>query len=100
MHLYAPDLSGVFLADPPGSPQDTLAYPTQEALGIFATSTITEAVGQAQRVWIVYFSREVEEVQAMGVGHPALNWLERRFALVEQQCFGDLVVALYRREAP
>ena len=100
MHLYAPDLSGVFLADPPGSPQDTLAYPTQEALGIFATSTITEAVGQAQQVWIVYFPREVEEVQAMGGGHPALNWLEHRFALVEQQCFGDLVVALYRREVP
>ena len=100
MHVYAPDLSGVFLADPPGSPQDTLAYPTQEALGIFATSTITEAVGQAQRVWIVYFPREVEEVQAMGVGHPALNWLERRFAQVEHRCFGDLAVALYRQEVP
>ena len=42
---YAPDLPGVFLADPPGSPQDTLARPTQEALDFFATSTITEAVG-------------------------------------------------------
>jgi hypothetical protein len=45
MRYYAPDLPGVFLADPPGSPQDTLARPTQEALGFFATPTITEAVG-------------------------------------------------------
>jgi hypothetical protein len=100
VHVYAPDLPGVFLADPPGSPQDTLAYPTQEALGIFATSTITEAVGEARRVWLVYFDREVEEVRAMGVEHPALGWLQVRFVEVERERFNDLVVALYRREGP
>jgi len=100
MRVYAPDLPGGFLADPPGAPQDTLAYPTQEALGIFATPTITEAVGEAQNVWLVYFSREVEEVRAMGADHPALAWLESLFALVEQERFDDLVVALYRREGP
>jgi hypothetical protein len=98
MHLYSPDLSAVFLADLPGSPQDTLAYPTQEALGIFATSTITEAVGAAQRVWLVTFPRELEEMRAMGAEHPALAWLRDRCVLVERERFGDLVVALYRRE--
>jgi mannosyltransferase len=112
VHYYAPDLPGTFLADPPGSPQDTLARPTQEALGVFATPTITEAVGEAERVWLVYFPREVAEVQAMGAEHPALAWLEgrpstgsstgsgRRFVRAGQERFGDLTVALYRREGP
>lgn len=97
---YAPDLPGVFLADPPGSPQDTLARPTQEALGIFATPTITEAAGQAEQVWLVYFPREMEEAQALGTEHPALAWLEGRFVEARQEWFSDLVVALYRREGP
>lgn len=100
MRVYAPDLPGGFLADPPGAPQDTLAYPTQEALGIFATSTITEAVGKAQGVWLVYFAREVEQVRALGADHPALAWLAGTSILVEQERFSDLVVALYRREGP
>ena len=98
MHVYAPELDGTFLADPPGSPQDTLANPTQEALGVFATSTIAEAVGEAQRVWLIYFSREVEEVQALGAEHPTLSWLADGFVEVEREWFGDLIVALYRRE--
>lgn len=97
MRVYAPDLPAVFLADPPGSPQDTLAYPTQEALGIFATPTITEAVGAAERVWLIYFPREVEE---MGGEHPVLTWLEGRFAESERREFADLTVTLYQREGP
>ena len=98
MHVYAPGLDGAFLADPPGSPQDTLTNPTQEALGVFATSTIAEAVGEAQRVWLIYFSREVEEVQALGAEHPTLSWLADGFVEVGREWFGDLIVALYRRE--
>ena len=97
MHVYAPDLVGEFLADRPGSPEDTLALPTHEALGIFATLTMTEAVGTAERVWLVYFTEEMEQ---RGEDHPALTWLEGRFVELEQERFNDLVVALYRREAP
>ncbi len=100
MRYYASDVAGVFLADPPGSPQDTLADPTQEALGIFATSSITEAIGTAEQIWLVYFPREVEETQALGVEHPALIWLEGRFSEMGRERFGDLVVAFYRREEP
>ncbi len=97
MYVYDPDLPARFLADPPGSPQDTLAYPVQKALGIFATPTITEATGTAERVWLVYFPREMEE---MGGEHPAMTWLEERFVEVGQSRFSDLVVSLYRREGP
>jgi hypothetical protein len=100
MHVYGPDVSGVFLADPAGSPQDTLALPTQEAMGIFATASIAEAVGEAERVWLVYFPREMEEVGASEGEHPALAWLEGRFVQVGREHFSDLIVSLYRREDP
>jgi hypothetical protein len=99
MYAYNPDMPGVFLADPPGAPQDTLAYPTQKALGIFATPTITEAVGNASRAWLVYFPREVREARAMMGEHAALRWMDDRFLEVRRERFGDLVIALYRREA-
>jgi 4-amino-4-deoxy-L-arabinose transferase-like glycosyltransferase len=96
MRVYAPELAGRFLADRPGSPEDTLALPTQQALGLFATPTMTEAVGTAERVWLVYFTEEMEQMEE----HPALTWLDGRFVEVEQQRFNDLVVALYRQEGP
>jgi 4-amino-4-deoxy-L-arabinose transferase-like glycosyltransferase len=97
MRVYAPDLAGEFLADRPGSPEDTLALPTQAALGIFATPTMTEAVGTAERVWLVYFAEEVEQ---MGGQLPAQAWLEGGFVELEQERFNDLIVTLYRREGP
>jgi 4-amino-4-deoxy-L-arabinose transferase-like glycosyltransferase len=95
MRVYEARLPGKFLADPPGSPQDTLAFPTQEALGIFATPTMAEAVGEAERVWLVYFPLEVEQ---MGGEHPALTWLGEGFVETERMPVGDLVLALYQRE--
>jgi mannosyltransferase len=95
MHYYAPDLPGDFVADPPGSPQDTLAYPTQEALGIFATPTITEAVGGAHTVWLVMFDREIEE---LGGTHPHLEWLKERYQETDRRSFNDLSVILFEGE--
>jgi len=92
VRYYAPDLPGVFLADPPGAPQDTLAQPTQEALGIFATPTITEAVGGAEVVWLIVFDREVAE---MGGTHPYLEWLEGHYQGHGRHSFSDLSVMLF-----
>jgi len=97
MYVYAPNLSGVFLADPPGSPQDTLAYPTQEALGLFATPTVDEAMEGAKRLWLVYFLREVEEVEDSGGRHPVLERVGEDFILVDQRYFDDLVLARFER---
>ena len=97
---YTPHLAGDFLSDPPGSPQDTLARPTQESLGISATETITQAAGSAEDVWLVYFEREVAEFEAAGAAHPVLSWMETHFDRREQRTFVDLTIAHYRREAP
>jgi hypothetical protein len=100
MHVYAPDLPQTFLADPPGSGQDTLAYPTQQALGIFPSSNISEAVGAASNIWMVYFPREVAEFADLGLKHPALTWIEARYALSATERFEDLTVAYYKQESP
>ncbi len=100
MHVYDPALPAVFMADPPGSPQDTLAAPTQDALGLWATSTITAAVGSAEQVWLVYFPREVQEATALGGVHPALSWVDAHLVRAGQAEFNDLVVARYVRREP
>jgi hypothetical protein len=98
MHYYGPDVSGVFLADPSGSPQDTLTRPTQEALGLFATSSITMAVGGADRVWLVQFPQEIREAQILTGKHLALDWVQRRFVRTGEKQFGDIAITLYRTE--
>jgi len=98
MLLYDPDMPAAFLADPPGSPQDTLALPTQEALGIYATAGISEAVGGVDRVWLVYFEREIEETRQMGEEHVALSWIQDRYRQTERQSFEGLEVVLLERD--
>ena len=100
MHLYAPQLPAKFRADPPGSPEDTLAQPTQEALGIFATAGITEAVDTADRVWVVYFERELVEHAAATVSQHPVTWLEHHFVRHRQMRFDDLAVRLYQERRP
>jgi hypothetical protein len=97
VHYYAPDLSDAYLADPPGSAHDTLSPSVQEALGITATSTITKAVGAADRVWLVYFPHEMEAMRSLTPGCSAYCWIERRFVEVGRETFGGLVVAAYER---
>ena len=50
----------------------------------------------AERVWLVYFPREVQETQALGEELAALSWLNRHFAPAGQEQFGDLTVALWQ----
>ncbi|MGC8878559.1 MAG: glycosyltransferase family 39 protein [Anaerolineae bacterium] len=95
-HYYDRMLPQSFVADPPGSPSDTLAYPTQEALGLFAAPDMATAVRGHERVWFVIFHRAVEEYRAAGyTDHPHRLWLEQRYSLVSLHAFGDLDVAGY-----
>jgi hypothetical protein len=54
-HYYDRTLPQSFIADEPGSRSDTLAYPTQQALGLFATPDVETAVQGHERVWFVIF---------------------------------------------
>ena len=75
-YYYDPALPQAFCPDVPGAGSDTLALPTQEALGLFATpisQTVTTAV---EGVWYVAFDRTWAEYQALGYADaPNRAWL-------------------------
>jgi hypothetical protein len=88
---YAPDLEQRYLADPPGSPTDTLAPATQRVLGLQTEPDISSAVGEASGVWFVVFTRERQEYADLGYQeHPGLEWLQGRFGLQQSWQFGEL----------
>jgi 4-amino-4-deoxy-L-arabinose transferase-like glycosyltransferase len=65
-YYYDPDLPQVFCPDMPGTGSDTLALPTQEALGLFATPVSQTVTGDVGGVWYVAFSRTWAEYRALG----------------------------------
>ncbi len=90
---YGPDLLQVFVADEPGSGNDTFAPASQEAMGIFPQPDLQTAVGNHSGVYFVVFSRTIAEYKAMGLeNHPSLDWLEQRYTLARQENFRDLEV--------
>ncbi len=96
-HYYDRPLTQEFIADEPGSPSDTLAYPTQQALGLFATSDIATATLGHERVWFVVFRRAIDEYRAAGYpDHPQRAWLEQYYTLVSVTSFNDLEVYKYQ----
>jgi len=93
MHLYAPDLAQVFLPDAPGSHNDTLALPTQRALGLYPLSGVEEAARGARRIRYVVFERALEEYSMRPEGQPpALTWLQAHAPPGEVEKFNDLWV--------
>lgn len=96
MIYYGRDLEQRYLADAPGSSEDTLALPTQESLELLADAAIADAVGDARRVWWVSF--DFAEAQYARAGRPeyqdAVNWLAAQYTGDEPLAWNDLVVVL------
>ncbi len=93
-YYYDRALPQAFLGDPPGSGSDTLAYPTQQALGLYAT-TLDAATSGAQRVWLVIFKQAIAEVEGV---HPHVAWLEAHWTRVQTLSIGDMDVMLFMRK--
>ena len=92
---YDESLPHTYIADLPGAGSDTLALPTQEALGLFAQPDAISAVGDAQQVFFVMFAREISDYEVLGViNHPHLSWLTENYSLDEQTTWDDL--SLYK----
>jgi mannosyltransferase len=97
-HYYDRELPQEFMADRPGSGSDTLALPTQEALGLLASRTMEEATADSQRVWFVIFQRAFAEYEGLGYPQPPHKaWLEARSQQVAVERFNDLDVYLYEK---
>ncbi|MBN1965952.1 MAG: glycosyltransferase family 39 protein [Anaerolineae bacterium] len=90
--LDAPELAQVYLADRPNSPEDTLALPTQEVLGLFGEPCVAAAAGGADRVWFVIFAQEEPQILGLMDEHPHLGWLRAHYTAGEPVAFEDLLV--------
>ena len=75
-HYYDPLLPQEFCPDVPGAGSDTLALPTQRALGLFATPISQIVSDGVEGVWYVAFDRTWEEYSALGyTDAPNRAWL-------------------------
>jgi 4-amino-4-deoxy-L-arabinose transferase-like glycosyltransferase len=75
-HYYAPQLPQAFAPDPRGSGSDTLALPTQAALGLYATPVSETLTTDVSGVWYVAFEQTWAEYRALGSDDaPTRKWL-------------------------
>lgn len=97
-HFYAPELPQLFLADEPGSSNDTFALASQQAMQLFPETNLETATGNVKVVYFVVFTRAIEEYEASGSqNHPALEWLNDHFTQTDVKTFNDLQVMRYER---
>ncbi len=95
---FAPDLPMNFLADAPGSENDTLAPASQQAFELYPQADMEHAVGIAQRVFFVVFGTTLQEYQQTNLlDHPQLAWLKTRFKENVVTHYGDLLVYEFNR---
>ena len=92
IQYFSPSLKQSFLIDEPGSPNDTLAPATQQALSMVPERDIQSAVGDARQIYFVVFKQTILEYQAINQKHPVLDWLSRHFKTRQEDNFNDLVV--------
>ncbi len=94
-HYYDRDLDQQYVGDAPRSPSDTLALPTQEALGLLAQRDIAQATHGAPRVWFVAFQPALEQAEELGAPNPSKTWLDSEYSLTAWESFNDLNIYLY-----
>ncbi len=92
MIYYGPGLDQHYLADAPGSPEDTLALPTQQAMGLLGDEDIAAAACDARGVWLVVFERAVAEYDRTGRPEleESLAWLDAHYDRNSLLAVGDL----------
>lgn len=91
MKVYAPTLNSRFLADVPGSTNDTLAAKTIEALDFTAYTDAGTAIQGYEHVFFVVFAQTIDEYAAAG-GHPVIKELTAWAGESAKHEFGDLIV--------
>ncbi len=97
MKYFSPGLPQEFLPDEPGSPNDTYALASQQAIGLFPAPDLAQAVEGVQTVYFVVFAETIREYQAAKMEHPQLVALAKTFHQVDRYTFNDLDVFLFER---
>jgi mannosyltransferase len=97
-HFYFPKLSQKFIADIPGSGNDTYAPASQAAMRLFPDPDLQSAVAGSSGIYFIVFDQAIQDYRALGeVDHPALAWLNTHFILASQKKYNDLEVYHYVR---
>lgn len=86
------DIRQSYVRDIPGSPEDTLALPTQDVLRLWASPCVAAAANGRPRVWFVIFKEQIEQ---QGGVSPDLAWMDAHYHRVRIETFNDLQVYLY-----
>lgn len=90
-YVYDRTLPQRYLADKPGSSNDTLALASQQAMGQVAYADVESAVIGYRRVYFVTFQKALDEYQALGESeHPAITVFKTQFSQVKMTALGDL----------
>ncbi len=97
MEYFWPGLPQAFLPDEPGSPNDTYAPATQEAIGLFPEPDLSHAVDGVQTVYFVVFEETIREYQAAQMEHPQLAALAKTYHQAGRYTFNDLDIFLFER---
>lgn len=98
MEVYAPELPMIFLADEPGSHNDTLAPESQDALELWPVDSLAQVTDEAEVVWFVVFERAIDEYLAQGLGdHPRVRELRTQYEQVREERFNDLLLLKFQQ---
>ena len=80
-----------YLQDQPDSPNDTLAYDSQLALGYIASENIQQFLELDSLVFVV-FQKTLDEYSQINFNHPVVEILQTEFQEVEDYTVGDIVI--------
>ncbi len=89
--FYEERENSYYLKDPKGSPNDTLAYPSQLAMGYIASENIEQFLNLDSLVFIV-FQKTLDEYSENNLPHPVIEKLQKTYASVWSYAIGDIVV--------
>ncbi len=97
-YIYRPDMPQSFLADIPGSANDTFAPESQNAMKIYPSFSTADAVGEADIVSFIVFRKTISEYQEMGFSeHPVIEWFDKGWQLLSWDVVGDLEIYKFGR---
>lgn len=90
--FYKESDNQVYIEDIPGSPNDTLATPSQKALGFMAVPSIEEYLEQKNVTYVV-FQQTLNEYENLGFENPNLKSLFKQFGEnYSIQTIGDILL--------
>jgi mannosyltransferase len=98
-HYYAPTMDQKFLADAPGTANDTYAEKSQQAIGLIPIGDLPKAVEGSYRVIYIVFQQTLQEYSEQGLSkHPNLAWLDAHGQFEKVEKWNDLQAYFYHME--